>query len=146
MMNGRGLCPICGKLIGLRGGEVTTDGRLIGSCGDAFTKAQWVAPDDGKDYATEAEDEAQSGVIIPTQPAVLVEWTEHPKLRDLLYWVSCEFSHSEQRSFADNTEGINLKDLKYSMKHWAEAGIDRYEQLIKKIAELPDIEEEEIEL
>lgn len=35
-----GLCPICGQHITLTGG-VTTNSRLIGSCGDAFTLAQW---------------------------------------------------------------------------------------------------------
>jgi hypothetical protein len=35
----RGLCPICGERIRLVGN--TTDGRLIGSCMDAFTGRQW---------------------------------------------------------------------------------------------------------
>jgi hypothetical protein len=35
-----GLCPICGKRIELRQGR-TKNGRLIGSCGDAFTVDQW---------------------------------------------------------------------------------------------------------
>ena len=34
------LCPICGALISLRH-DTTKDGRLIGSCGDAFTIRQW---------------------------------------------------------------------------------------------------------
>lgn len=34
MWNPVGLCPICGEHIGIEG--MTTDGRLIGSCGDAF--------------------------------------------------------------------------------------------------------------
>lgn len=33
------LCPICGEEIHLDG--KTTDGRLIGSCGDAFSQEQW---------------------------------------------------------------------------------------------------------
>ncbi len=33
------LCPICGEIVELTG--ETTDGRLIGSCGDAFTNHQW---------------------------------------------------------------------------------------------------------
>ena len=33
------LCPICGDEIIIIGR--TTDGRLIGSCRDAFTAAQW---------------------------------------------------------------------------------------------------------
>lgn len=37
----RGLCPICGEQIHLTGD--TTDGRLIGSCQDAFTRTQWRA-------------------------------------------------------------------------------------------------------
>ena len=35
-------CPICGENITLLD-KVTTNGRLIGSCGDAFTKEQWEA-------------------------------------------------------------------------------------------------------
>jgi putative intracellular protease/amidase len=37
--NGRKLCPICGAMVSLTG--ETTDGRLIGSCKDAFTAEQW---------------------------------------------------------------------------------------------------------
>jgi len=33
------LCPICGEEIYITGR--TKDGRLIGSCGDAFTDEQW---------------------------------------------------------------------------------------------------------
>lgn len=33
------LCPVCGEHITLNGS--TTDGRLIGSCGDAFTRERW---------------------------------------------------------------------------------------------------------
>jgi hypothetical protein len=40
-----GLCPICGERVTLTG--KTTDGRLIGSCGDAFTQARWDEDDDG---------------------------------------------------------------------------------------------------
>ena len=36
-----GLCPICGAQIKIIG--ITTDDRLIGSCHDAFTLAQWLA-------------------------------------------------------------------------------------------------------
>jgi len=35
----RGLCPVCGEPITLV--NSTTDGRLIGSCGDAFLLRQW---------------------------------------------------------------------------------------------------------
>ena len=35
----RGLCPICGEAVQLTG--ATTDGRLVGSCGDAFWLRQW---------------------------------------------------------------------------------------------------------
>ena len=34
------LCPICGESITLLD-DITTNGRLIGSCGDAFTEAQF---------------------------------------------------------------------------------------------------------
>lgn len=33
-------CPICGQIITLTD-QQTTDGRLIGTCGDAFTAKQW---------------------------------------------------------------------------------------------------------
>lgn len=33
------LCPVCGILTEII--DTTKDGRLIGSCGDAFTKEQW---------------------------------------------------------------------------------------------------------
>ncbi len=33
------LCPVCGEHVTLTG--ETTDGRLIGSCGDAFTRERW---------------------------------------------------------------------------------------------------------
>lgn len=42
MANGANLCPICGKAISLVPGK-TLDGRMIGSCGDAFTIKQWRA-------------------------------------------------------------------------------------------------------
>lgn len=37
-------CPICGEQVTLTG-ERTKDGRLIGSCLDAFTVAQWIFDD-----------------------------------------------------------------------------------------------------
>lgn len=37
------LCPVCGVRIYLR--DATKDGRLIGSCGDAFTIERWNEPD-----------------------------------------------------------------------------------------------------
>ena len=40
-----GLCPICGEHITLTGDQ-TTDGRIIGTCGDAFTRDEWEAPED----------------------------------------------------------------------------------------------------
>ena len=40
--NSHTLCPICGEEIVLLP-EKTKDGRLIGSCGDAFWPAQWNA-------------------------------------------------------------------------------------------------------
>jgi hypothetical protein len=36
----RGLCPVCGVKVTITG--ETTDGRLIGSCQDAFTVRRWV--------------------------------------------------------------------------------------------------------
>jgi hypothetical protein len=41
----RGLCPVCGVRVNITG--ITTDGRLIGECKDAFTPESWLAPDDG---------------------------------------------------------------------------------------------------
>lgn len=38
-----GLCPVCGERITVSG--ETTDGRLIGTCGDAFTRKRWLEPD-----------------------------------------------------------------------------------------------------
>lgn len=40
-MNNQGLCPICGERIRLTG-QHTSNGRLIGTCGDAFTLRQWI--------------------------------------------------------------------------------------------------------
>lgn len=42
-----GLCPICGAAIRLIG--ETTDGRLIGSCRDAFTEEQWLSNDEDEE-------------------------------------------------------------------------------------------------
>lgn len=39
MTTDEGLCPICGVRIYLIGH--TVDGRLIGSCRDAFTETRW---------------------------------------------------------------------------------------------------------
>jgi hypothetical protein len=39
-----GLCPICGVNVTLNG--ETTDGRLIGTCGDAFTETRWLEDDE----------------------------------------------------------------------------------------------------
>ena len=36
-----GLCPICGECVRLTG-RYTANGRLIGTCGDAFTLRQWI--------------------------------------------------------------------------------------------------------
>ena len=36
-----GACPICGERIQVLGSKITDNGRLIGSCGDAFTVEQW---------------------------------------------------------------------------------------------------------
>lgn len=38
------LCPVCGKKVTLK--DDTRDGRVVGSCGDAFTLEAWLAPDD----------------------------------------------------------------------------------------------------
>ena len=38
-----GLCPICGVQIHVMINKITDNGHLIGSCGDAFTIAQWEA-------------------------------------------------------------------------------------------------------
>lgn len=40
MQGDKGKCPICGESITLTG-EYANNGRLIGSCGDAFTWARW---------------------------------------------------------------------------------------------------------
>lgn len=37
-----GRCPICGEAISLRD-SITVEGRLIGSCGDAFWLNQWLS-------------------------------------------------------------------------------------------------------
>ena len=42
-VNNIGLCPACGERIQVIGNKVTDDGRLIGSCGDAFTIEAWEA-------------------------------------------------------------------------------------------------------
>jgi hypothetical protein len=42
-----GLCPICGEQVSLTG-QCTADGRLIGTCQDAFTVAQWNAGPDSE--------------------------------------------------------------------------------------------------
>ena len=36
-----GSCPICGERIQVRGDKITDNGRIIGSCGDAFKVEQW---------------------------------------------------------------------------------------------------------
>ena len=36
-----GLCPVCGATVRLTD-VITKDGRLTGSCGDAFTVSKWV--------------------------------------------------------------------------------------------------------
>jgi len=38
-----GLCPVCGERVAITG--IATDGRLIGSCRDAFTAERWLTPD-----------------------------------------------------------------------------------------------------
>ena len=49
------LCPICGVLVHLSGS--TTNVRLIGSCGDAFTRRQWDAcPKCGEDPIVHNDD------------------------------------------------------------------------------------------
>ena len=39
-----GLCPVCGESVHIVG--LTTDGRIYATCKDAFTLAQWQAPDE----------------------------------------------------------------------------------------------------
>lgn len=41
---GMDLCPVCGQVVHITGR--TQDGRLIGSCGDAFTDEQWNEDDE----------------------------------------------------------------------------------------------------
>ena len=41
-MKKKGLCPVCGEKIHLTANK-TVDGRLIGSCMDAFTEEQWMS-------------------------------------------------------------------------------------------------------
>jgi hypothetical protein len=36
-----GNCPVCGERIQVLGSKITMDGRLIGSCGDAFPIEKW---------------------------------------------------------------------------------------------------------
>ena len=36
-----GFCPVCGAIVRLTD-VITKDGRLTGSCGDAFTVSMWV--------------------------------------------------------------------------------------------------------
>ena len=43
-----GLCPICGENISLTD-TITSNGRLVGTCGDAFTLASWIDEDQGED-------------------------------------------------------------------------------------------------
>ena len=43
--HGIDLCPVCGSEVCIVGR--TEDGRLIGSCGDAFTVAQWNDDEEG---------------------------------------------------------------------------------------------------
>lgn len=38
-----GTCPKCGDRVQVLGSKVTMDGRLIASCGDAFTITEWEA-------------------------------------------------------------------------------------------------------
>lgn len=40
---GEDYCPICGEIVTING--KTKDGRLIGTCGDAFTIKQWEEDD-----------------------------------------------------------------------------------------------------
>ena len=40
-----GLCPVCGERVQVVGTGVTTDGRLVGTCHDAFTVEQWEKED-----------------------------------------------------------------------------------------------------
>jgi len=38
-----GLCPKCGERVQVQGNRITDNGRLIASCGDAFTIEEWEA-------------------------------------------------------------------------------------------------------
>lgn len=41
LVHPRGLCPICGDSV-LITRTITSNGRWVGSCGDAFTPDQWI--------------------------------------------------------------------------------------------------------
>ena len=41
-----GLCPICGERVLITDECITDNGRIIGSCGDAFTIEQWEDSDE----------------------------------------------------------------------------------------------------
>jgi hypothetical protein len=60
------LCPICGDTVTLKETR-TKDGRLIGSCGDAFTSAQW---NSGRDAIVSKE----PATIAATEPEPVPTW------------------------------------------------------------------------
>jgi ribosomal protein S27AE len=61
------LCPVCGVLVKLQ--DHTKDGRLVGTCGDAFTMNQWDAcPDCGASDVLEGCEPACSGQKYPIAP------------------------------------------------------------------------------
>lgn len=65
------MCPVCGARVELVG--TTTDGRLIGSCDDAFWPAAWEGADD-----EEGQEEAQDAVRRLARARVLADYDLRP--------------------------------------------------------------------
>jgi hypothetical protein len=67
-------CPICGDWIRISE-RITADGRLIGTCGDAFTRAQWDNDPAGYDPVSKSEDPATEK---PAEVAPAAELPQEP--------------------------------------------------------------------
>jgi hypothetical protein len=68
------VCPICGDWIRISE-RITADGRLIGTCGDAFTRAQWDNDPAGYDPVSKSEDPATEK---PAEVAPAAELPQEP--------------------------------------------------------------------
>jgi len=68
-----------------------------------------------------------------------IDWTEHPKLREMDKFVADTFGRDMNRDYASvYNKSKCVQDVKTSALNWIEDRLDEFEQLKKLVEALPD--------